>query len=69
MMRSFVIAPVSTAASGKTSWMLKISEPRLIRLTNHPVSPSVIGGDMAMTASTRDSGRPIRSASNPASRV
>ncbi len=69
MIVRFVIAPVSMAASGNTSWMLKIVEPRRMRLTNHPVSPSVIGGDMAMTASTLDNGRPMRNASNPATSV
>ena len=63
MIRLFVIAPVSTAASGNTSWMLKINGPRRTRWVTQPVSPMVNGGDMAMTASTR----PPRSEASPAS--
>ena len=63
MIHLFVIAPVSTAASGNTSWMLKTSGPRRTRWVTQPVRPIVSGGDMAITASTR----PPRSDVNPAS--
>ena len=53
MMRRSVIAPVSTAASGNTSWMLNTSGARWAQATNRPVRPSVNGGDMAITASAR----------------
>jgi hypothetical protein len=62
-MRRLVMAPVSTAASGNTSWMLNTSGPRRTRCVPQPVRPMVSGGDMAMTASTR----PPRNDVNPAS--
>ena len=53
MMRRLVMAPVSIAASGNTSWMLNTSGPRRTRWVPQPVSPIVSGGDIAITASTR----------------
>ena len=47
--RWLVMAPVRTAASGNTSWMLKTSGPRRTRWVAQPVRPIVSGGDMAMT--------------------
>ena len=67
MTRRSVMAPVSTAASGKTSWMLNTSGPRWAHATTRPVRPIVSGGDIAITASARRNQPPAPSPAQPAS--
>ena len=61
MIRGCRIAPVVIAASGKTSWMLKINRPPRSAVIRRPVSPSVSGGDIAITPSSRDRKPPAKS--------
>ena len=49
--RSPLMAPVSIAASGNMSCTLNTNGARQRRAASHPATPSVIGGDMASTAS------------------
>ena len=53
MTRGLVIAPSSTATSGKTSWMLNTKGALRLDAASHPATPSGSGGDMTMTASGR----------------
>ena len=66
MILALLIAPVSTAASGNTSWMLNTIGQRRIRLATQPVSPSVSGGDIAITAPGRRNQPPTRRHCTPA---
>ncbi len=51
--RRFVIAPTSTATSGKMSCTLKTKAARRRRATTQPGNPRVSGGDMTSTTSGR----------------
>ena len=61
------MAPVSTAASGNTSWMLNTSGARCDQATSRPVTPIVSGGDIAITASARRNQPPAPSPAHAAS--
>ncbi|NBP51006.1 MAG: hypothetical protein EBU70_07465, partial [Actinobacteria bacterium] len=67
MTARFEIAPVSTAASGKTSCTLNVLRPPRSLAAAHPVRPSVSGGDIDSTASTLRGRPPARSARMPTS--
>ena len=69
MTRVFVIAPVSTAASGKTSWMLKIERVNRSRAASHPVRPRVNGGDIEMIAAGLRLQPPANNVQTPATRL
>ena len=49
--RGSVIAPSSTATSGKTSWMLNTNGARREPAASQPATPSGSGGDITITAS------------------
>ena len=68
IIRRLLMAPVRTAASGNTSWMLNTSGARRHRPASHPVRPSVSGGDIASTTSARRNHPPARSAGHAGER-